>query len=146
MDRNAARRAFDAAEAVAEPAFGDFFLSRFFGLDISYPSAECCVVETEVREYMLNPQGALHGGVTAFLLDVSMGHLVNHAGGGPGVTLEMKTQYLRAIQVGPVRCEAVFLKPGRRLAFLESRMTGPDGRLAAMATATFTMAGFSQVV
>lgn len=144
MDGDAARKAFAAAEAVKEPAFGNFFLSRFFGLDISYPDEARCVVETEVQDYMLNPQGVLHGGVTAFLLDVSMGHLVNRAGGGPGVTLEMKTQYLRAVQAGPVRCEAAFLKPGRRLAFLESRMTGPDGRLAAMATATFTMAGFSQ--
>ncbi len=144
MDRNAARRAFDAAQAVEVPAFGNFFLSRFFGLEISYPVEGRCVVETEVQDYMLNPQGMLHGGVTAFLLDVSMGHLVNHAGGGPGVTLEMKTQYLRAVQAGPVRCEAAFLKPGRRLAFLESRLTGADGKLAAMSTATFTMAGFAQ--
>ena len=39
---------------------------------------------------MFNPQGALHGGVIATVMDISMGHLLNHVD-GPGSTVEMNT-------------------------------------------------------
>jgi uncharacterized protein (TIGR00369 family) len=59
-----------------------FFLARFLGLDISYGD-EVCVIEIEVKEFMFNPQGSLHGGVIAFALDVAMGHLIKRAIGAP---------------------------------------------------------------
>jgi hypothetical protein len=60
---------------------------------------------------MHNPQGSLHGGVIAIALDVSMGHLL-HRFLRTGVTLEMKTQYLRPVR-GPCWCQARFTKAGR---------------------------------
>jgi uncharacterized protein (TIGR00369 family) len=62
-----------------------FFLARFLGLEISYGD-EVCVVEIEVRDFMFNPQGSLHGGVIAFALDVAMGHLIKRSIGRPGIT------------------------------------------------------------
>ena len=140
MDEKSAREAFETAFATQKPVFGEFFLARLLGLDISYPG-ENCVIEFEVKDFMFNPQGVLHGGVTAFVLDVSMGHLVNHSAGAPGATLEMKTQYLRAVSPGLLRCEARFLKKGRRIGFLESHMSDSSGNLLASATATFNMPG-----
>lgn len=138
MDETAARAAFEEALRSHKPAFGSFFLARLFGLAISYTD-ETCVIEVDVKDFMFNPQGFLHGGVIAFLLDVSMGHLIHHLTGSPGLTLEMKTQYLRPISTGRVRCEGRFLKRGRRISFMETRIEGPDGRLAAIATATWQM-------
>lgn len=138
MDDNAARSAFDNALQTQRPEFGHFFLAKFFGLQISY-GEDVCVVEIDVSDFMFNPQGSLHGGVIAFALDVSMGHLIKHAFGRPGVTLEMKTQYLRPAVSGRVRCEGRFLKKGRSLVFMESRMTNGDGKLAAVATATWQL-------
>ena len=31
----------------------------------------------DVNEMLMNPQGALHGGVMATVMDISMGHLLN---------------------------------------------------------------------
>jgi uncharacterized protein (TIGR00369 family) len=55
------------------------------------------------------------------------------------VTLEMKTQYIRPAVSGRVRCEARFLKRGRTVSFLESRMADADGKVVAAATATWQM-------
>ena len=122
-----------------QPAFGTFFLARLLGFDISY-GAESCVVEFDVHDFMYNPQGSLHGGIIALALDVSMGHLIHHVTGQGGATLEMKTQYLRRVTEGRMRCEARFLRQGRRISFLESRMHDGESKLAAIATSTFQLA------
>ena len=138
MDDSAARQAFEAALRTQQPIFGAFFLARLFGLEISYPGA-VCRVEFPVHDFMFNPQGSLHGGIIAFAMDISMGHLIHHATGHPGVTLEMKTQYLRAARAGRVTCEGRFLKQGRSIAYTESRLSDTDGKLIANATATWQM-------
>lgn len=138
MDEKAAREMFETALATQEPAFGKFFLARFLGFDISYPD-DTCVVAFEVRDYMFNPQGSLHGGIAASALDVSMGHLINHVCGAGGLTLEMKVQYVRPALPGRVQCTGRFLKRGRSLSAMESRMTDAEGKLLSMATATWKM-------
>lgn len=138
MDDTAARAQFETALREQRPAFGAFFLAKFFGLEISY-TEETCVVDFDVKDFMFNPQGSLHGGIIALALDISMGHLIHHVTGRPGLTLEMKTQYMRAIGVGRIRCEGRFLRRGRRIGFTESRLADAEGRLCAFATATWQM-------
>lgn len=138
MDEAAARQAFDEALRTHRPAFEHFFMARMLGLEISYKEG-VCIVELEVKDFMFNPQGSLHGGVIAFALDVSMGHLIHHATGRPGITLEMKTQYLRPAIPGRVRCEGRFVKQGRSISYMESRMSDGDGKAVALATATWQM-------
>jgi acyl-CoA thioesterase len=138
VDEDTAREAFEEAIRMHRPDFGTFFLAKLFGLKISYTD-ETCVVEVPVRDFMFNPQGSLHGGVIAFALDVSMGHLIKRTMGRPGITLEMKTQYLRPAVSGIVRCEGRFLRRGRSINYLESRMTAQDGKLLAMATSTWQL-------
>jgi uncharacterized protein (TIGR00369 family) len=138
MDTAAARAIFETALATQEPAFGRFFMARFLGFDITYTD-ETCTVAFDVRDYMFNPQGTLHGGLAAVALDVSMGHLIHHVTGEPGLTLEMKVQYMRPARPGPVACVGRFLKRGRSLSAMESRMTDGDGKLLSMATATWKM-------
>lgn len=138
MDEAAAREMFETALATQEPAFGSFFLAKFLGFDISYQD-ETCTVAFEVRDYMFNPQGSLHGGLVAAALDVSMGHLIHHVTGEGGLTLEMKVQYMRPARPGRVACVGRFLKRGRSLSFMESRMADAGGKLLSMATATWKM-------
>jgi acyl-CoA thioesterase len=143
VDEDAARVAFEEALRTQRPDFGTFFLAKLFGLHISYTD-DSCIVELPVRDFMFNPQGSLHGGVIAFALDVSMGHLIKRTVGRPGITLEMKTQYLRPAVSGRVRCEGRFLRRGRSINYLESRMTGEDGKLLAVATSTWQLLADNQ--
>ncbi len=138
MDEDATRKIFEEALASHAPAFGTFFLARLLGFDFSYED-ETCIVRFTVRDFMFNPQGSLHGGIAASALDVSMGHLIHHETGKPGLTLEMKVQYMRPAMPGPVRCTGRFLKRGRSVSSMESRMTDEAGKLLSMATATWMM-------
>lgn len=138
MDEDVARRRFEAAIREGEPAFERFFLARLFGIEVEYDDAEeTCTVRMPYDDYMNNPQGSLHGGVIATALDISMGHLC-HRFLRTGVTLEMKTQFLRPV-LGPTRCEAAFTKKGRRIAFTESTMRDESGKACAVATATWML-------
>lgn len=44
MDESAALRAFQDALRTQRPEFGQFFLARLLGLDISYPDGQCLIV------------------------------------------------------------------------------------------------------
>lgn len=138
MDAAAARDRFESALRDHEPVFEKFFLARFFGLEVTYDEdAETCTVRMPYDETMKNPQGSLHGGVIATALDISMGHLCHHFL-RTGVTLEMKTQYLRPV-LGPSRCEARFMKRGRRVVFTETMLYDEEERPCAAATATWLL-------
>ena len=138
IDEAAARAAFEGALADYEQTFGTFFLARLLGLEISYPDEETCAVEMEVKDFMFNPQGTLHGGIIATMLDISMGHLLQKTIGA-GMTLEMKTQYLRPARAGRVRAEGRFLKKGKSVNFLETRLFDAEGSLLAVANSTWQL-------
>lgn len=137
MDEHAARAAFEEALRSHAPDFGVFFLTRLLGLQISY-GEETCSVGMEIKDFMFNPQGSLHGGIIATVMDISMGHMLQHFA-GVGVTLEMKTQYVKAAREGVVVSEARFLRRGRSINFLEARMTDATGAPVAFATATWRL-------
>lgn len=136
MDEALTRERFERALEQHRPEFGAFFLARFLGLRVTYGD-QTCRVDLPTADYLYNPQGSLHGGVIAIAMDVSMGHL-NHRFLRTGVTLEMKTQYLRPV-TGPCWCEARFLKTGRRIVFSESKLYDGTDRLCAVATATWML-------
>lgn len=145
VDETAARARFEDALKDHEQAFETFFFARFLGLAFEYlpqdaPDAEkdLCRVTFEVADVLRNPQGVLHGGAIASAMDISMGHLVKKVA-GPGATIEMKIQFLRPVAEGRVTCEGRFLRRGRSLSFMESRLYDPDGKLSALATATWKM-------
>ena len=138
IDQDIARRAFEDALAQHDQAFGQFFLARLLGFEITYPE-DACRVQFLVHDYMFNPQGSLHGGIIALAMDVSMGHLLNRLR-GPGATLEIKVQYLRPVGAGRAVAVGRVLRQGGSVAFLESRLTDGDGALAAVATSTWKTA------
>lgn len=135
IDEKLAKAAFSGALETYDQKFGAFFLARFLGLEIRF-TERSCVVEMEVRDYMFNPQGSLHGGVISTILDISMGHLLNHTT-GPGATLEMKVQFLRAVRCGRIRCEAIFIKQGRTVNYIEARLVDAEHRPLAVGTSTW---------
>lgn len=135
MDRSQAQEIIDAALGDGRQEFGSFFLSRLFGMTMSYAD-ETCIVSFEVKPFMYNPQGSLHGGVLATALDISMGHLLKQHFGA-GATLEMKVQYFAPVREGLVSCRASFLKKGRKTFFLQSSAQDAAGETIAHATSTW---------
>jgi len=135
MDEVAARGAFERAMETHRPEFEQFFLSRLLNLQFAYRDG-CCYIQFELHDFMFNPQGSLHGGVIATVMDISMGHLLNHVD-GPATTLEMKTQYVKAAKAGVLSCKGEFTLRGKGISFLRSTLTDPTGDVVAFATATW---------
>jgi uncharacterized protein (TIGR00369 family) len=135
LDEAQARRAFEDALKTYDQDFGKFFLARLFGCEFIYTDG-ACKVSFDVKDFMLNPQGGLHGGVTAFVLDVSMGHLLWHSSGA-GTTLEMKVQYASVARAGHLTATARFIRHGRGISYLRSELAGQGGELIAFATSTW---------
>ena len=145
VDVKAARAHLDAILSDHEQAFERFFLARFMDLSFEYlpldkpdMEKEVCRVSFPMSDMLKNPQGSLHGGAVATVMDISMGHLVNKVA-GPGATIEMKVQFMRPVVDGVVICEGRFTRKGRSMAFMESRLSDASGKLAALATATWKM-------
>lgn len=137
IDAEKAQAAYQRAASGTQEVFGDFFLSRFLGLEISYPEDNVCEVGFDIADYMFNPQGSVHGGVLATALDIAMGHLINHHG-GPGTTLEMKVQYVAPARSGRVTCRGEAMRRGGTW-FLRAEARGDDGGLIAFATSTWQL-------
>lgn len=118
------------AAASDNSEFGDFFLSRFLGLDISYDDDEqTCTVVLPYAAHLANPQGSMHGGILTTAMDISMGHLA-HRYQSTAMTVEMTLRFFRPLK-GTGVAVGRLLKPGRRLVHMESRMTDEEGRLVA---------------
>jgi uncharacterized protein (TIGR00369 family) len=135
IDEARARVAFECALADHAQAFGTFFLARLFGFEIEYGD-ERCTVSFDVADFMFNPQGSLHGGLICTAMDISMGHLLNQVQ-GPGITLELKTQFLRPVMHGRVRAVGRAIRRGSGISFMESQFLDHKGDLAAFATSTW---------
>lgn len=137
FDREAASNAFVHAIGTDAQKPASFFLSRLLGFDFSYPDGTC-VVEFDVRDFMFNPQGSLHGGVISLAMDASMGHLLYHLQ-AVGTTLELKTQFLRPVTSGRVKAVGRMIRRGRSICFMQSEFVGEDGELSAYATSTWKL-------
>ena len=145
IDQQKVREHIDNVLIDCEQVFEKFFLAKFIGLNFSYLPENAqrsdkkeLKITFNINEMLLNPQGSLHGGIMATVMDISMGHLVNKTS-GMGTTIEMKIQYLRPVRQGQVICKGRFIKKGRTVSFMESRLLDESGKLAAIATATWKM-------
>jgi uncharacterized protein (TIGR00369 family) len=87
-----------------------------------------------------NPNGTVHGGWYATLLDSAVGCAVQSTlpAGRVYVTVELGMNIVRAAshETGPLRAIAHVVHSGRQLATAEGRIVGPDERLYATATTT----------
>jgi acyl-coenzyme A thioesterase 13 len=135
IDEAVARSAFEHALATYDQDFNTFFLARLFGTEFEYLE-DACRISFDVKDFMSNPRGGLHGGVIAFVLDISMGHLIQKKVGG-GTTVEMKVQYLKAVSSGRVTATGRFLRQGRTLCYLRSELVDEKGEMIAYATGTW---------
>lgn len=98
------------------------------------------VFEGVPGRHVYNPLGTVHGGYAATLLDSACGiatasRLAHDQG---FTTLELKVAYHKAMtdQTGKVRAEGIVVSMGRRVAFVEAKLTDANGTLLASATST----------
>ena len=128
-----------ACIAAAQPAFADHL-----GFRIVSATRDRVVAELEVGEEHSNRNGVLHGGAIMALADNTGGTatFLNLPEGTGTTTIESKTNFFAAIRVGEIaRAECTPLHRGRSTQVWQTRITRPDGKLAALVTQTQMVLG-----
>jgi uncharacterized protein (TIGR00369 family) len=141
------------AAAVAGRLSGIDFMAGMMRGEVPYPPLgvllgfEIDVVEPgrvvfglQPGEHHYNPNGVVHGGVAAALLDTVTGCAVTTLlpFGTTCATLELKVNYIRSLTANSPRlvAEGTVLHHGKRSAVAEGKLLLPGGKLAAHATST----------
>ncbi len=116
-------------------------IAEVLGFRLVTISPSRAVFEGTPTERHCNPMGVVAGGYAAALLDLALGFAVHSTlpRGATCPTLTQSAAFHRTLVpgAGPVRCEAMVLSSGRRVATAEARITDPLDRLCATASATF---------
>lgn len=122
---------------------GETGTQRLIGyvLDVSAGDG-CARCRLRLTEAHLNRHGALHGGLSATLLDNAMGATasltVDETGRAPFLTVALNVQYLAAAQIGSeVTATGRVTGGGKSLLFLDGSLRDDGGRLIAAATGVF---------
>ncbi|WP_449539894.1 PaaI family thioesterase [Ferdinandcohnia sp. Marseille-Q9671] len=90
-------------------------------------------------ELIQNPLQIVHGGITATLLDSTMGSIVHHVlpKDKAAVTTEMKINYVAPGIGKELRCVASMIHTGSKICVTEGKVYRDDGTLIAHATGSF---------
>src|ERR1700734_4059542 len=102
------------------------------------------VLRMRVSEKHLQVHGVVHGGVLAALADTA-GGLATYMTCPPGTrvaTIEMKINYLEAVEGGSVTAEAIVVRIGRHVAVVDCDITDDARRLVGKALMTFFVGPF----
>ena len=109
--------------------------------------SEDCVISTmPVKEGILNPFGTVHAGAMLWLADVTatvlaLGNVeIGPDGKGFPLAINLNTQLLGNQRQGEIQAEARFVRNGRRIKVVRTRVTGEAGRLLAEVTTTHILA------
>ena len=113
--------------------------ARQLGFTITEATSDRIVAEMMVREDLGNGLGTMHGGALMTLADTmgAIATIVNIPRGAQTTTLESKTNFVSAAQVGTViTAEVTPIHRGKTTQVWQTRITRADGRLIALSTQT----------
>ena len=111
-------------------------------LGIRYISVEngSCIAEIDMTDFLQNVVGGFHGGAAFALIDCAMGAAIYSLLeiDELAATVEAKTNYIRPVREGLIRCTAKVIHRGRRTAVLDAEVVS-GGKLVAKASGTFAI-------
>jgi len=112
-------------------------LPGYLGIRFDALTAGRLVASMTVRDELVTPMGAVHGGVMAGLVDHTLGCVLYPLmkRGQWAATTEFKLNYLRAVKSGTLTAEATVLSLGRRSAVVRVDVSN-EGKLACVAQGT----------
>ncbi|WP_139491417.1 PaaI family thioesterase [Brevibacillus dissolubilis] len=120
---------------------GSSYVSAFLGLSGQFVDEDTYQFIVPITKYMDNNLGMVHGGITATLIDCTMGSLINRQLPPDlvAVTTDLQTRYLRPARGKHVRSEASFIQRGRKIVVIEGRVYDDRDNLVAHGTGTFML-------
>ncbi|HEX2171456.1 MAG TPA: PaaI family thioesterase [Dehalococcoidia bacterium] len=132
--------AADCVEALAQSAGVELLsnLGRLAGVRVAHSEPGASRLELPVRPAVMNPVGRLFGGASFALADIGMvqAHRLTHEPGDRSTTLEMKINYLEAVDSGTLIAESRIIHDADPIVTLASDIRDAAGRLVATAQGT----------
>jgi uncharacterized protein (TIGR00369 family) len=137
MKNSKATKSDDLARARAFIAKIPF--NEFLGLEVFRAHPDGLTLRCRVRKELLNSHGALHGGVTASLVDVAVGVAIQYRFGGTRAisTVELKVSYFLPVTSGVLLARARLLRVGSTLCVGRVDLTDSEGDLVGTAIVTY---------
>ncbi|SRR5712692_7237850 len=116
-------------------------VGRFFGFALEAAEPGRAVLVLRVKPHHRQVHGVVHGGVMAALADTAggMATYMTVPRGARVATVEMKINFLEAVEKGTVVAEARVLRCGRNFSVVDCDVRDSAGRLAAKALMTFAI-------
>ncbi len=115
--------------------------ARQFGFQLDAAEAGRAVLRMKVRARHKQTHGVVHGGVLAALADTA-GGLATYMVVPRGTriaTVEMKINYLEAVEKGTLIAEARVIRRGKNLAIVDCDVRDEEGKLVAKSLMTFSI-------
>jgi uncharacterized protein (TIGR00369 family) len=114
--------------------------SKLIGMKLVDLRPDEAVIRIEMRDDLRQPDGVLHGGVTATLIDTAMAFAirtrlpVNES----SATIDLTVHFLRPHTTGTITCTARIVRAGKRIFTMAADVVNEDGKLVATAVSTYT--------
>ena len=118
--------------------------AKQFGFVVQHVERGKVTIRMPVNARHKQIHGVVHGGVLAALADTAGGLATYMASplGTRVATVEMKINFLDAVEAGSVTAEAVVVRIGRHIAVTDCDLRDSSGRLVAKALMTFFVGPF----
>ena len=122
----------------------DFPFFNHMGFEVLDMRPGWAKVQVELVDALRNPNGQIHGGVIASLIDMSITQAMLLTDSykqvretrGVMTTVDLRVKYLRALDQGTATVESEIIHPGRRIVHSSSVVTDQDGRKLALGDST----------
>jgi uncharacterized protein (TIGR00369 family) len=116
-------------------------VGRFFGFVLESAEPGRAVLVLRVKPHHRQVHGVVHGGIVAALADTAggMATYMSVPRGARLATVEMKINFLEAVEKGTMVAEARVLRCGRNFSVVDCDVRDSAGRLAAKALMTFAI-------
>ncbi len=123
----------------AREGFAKVPFARLLGMEMIDISHGEAILKLEMRDELRQPQGILHGGATASIIDTAMAFAVITclAENEKATTVDLTVHYLRPVSKGAIVCTAKVVRAGRRILTVSAECADAEGKLTATALSTY---------
>lgn len=129
----------ESHKKLAEEVFKSVPYINHIGMELTELKEGEATVQLEMRDELRQPQGLLHGGATASLIDTAtaFANVTVLEKGQKAVTVDLNLHYLRPVFEGKVICKAKVIKAGKKLSTISAEVFDEYGKLVATALSTY---------
>jgi len=116
---------------------GAFF--SYIGFEIIHFEEDNVLLKLPIKDYLMNVNGTLHGGVHASMLDQVLGMLISITTKTKCATINLNVNYFAPTVTGEIFATAKILNQGYKIVTAEAEIIDEQGKILAKATGTFKL-------